>query len=141
MATLPGAPGSCMTDPTLEDHVVAFIKERGGGVSFVELEREFPGEFEGHEHALNLTDCDNVVLWQPVSPAMAGAINSASTNGRIVMKATQPIVYAIDGKMLTLPLASKARHYKAPRWLPVTFSPAQPKTTKKVGARARGLRS
>ena len=122
-----------MTDTTLEDRVVAFITERGGGVSFVELEREFPGEFEGHEHAMYLTDCDNVVLWEPVSLAMTGVLNSARENGRIVMKATQPIVYAIDGKMLRLPIASKARHYKTPRWLPVSFSPAGPGDRKDCG--------
>lgn len=127
-----------MTETALEDRVVAFITERGGGVSFVELEREFPEEFDGQEHAMYLTGYDNILLWQPVSQAMAGALNSASNNGRIVMKATQPIVYAIDGKMLRLPLASKARHYKTPRWLPVSFSPVRPGITKKVGARARG---
>lgn len=123
-----------MTDAALEDRIVAFITERGGGVSFVELEREFPEEFEGQEHALDLADCDNIVLWQPVSLAMTAALNSATENGRILMKATQPIVYAIDGKMLRLPLASKARHYKKPRWLRVTFSPAEAGTTEGYGA-------
>ena len=122
-----------MTETALEDRVVAFITERGGGVSFVELDREFPEGFDGQEHAMYLTGFDNILLWQPVSQAMAEALNSASNNGRIVMKATQPIVYAIDGKMLRLPLASKARHYKTPRWLPVSFSPVRPGITKKSG--------
>ena len=123
-----------MTETALEDRVVAFITERGGGVSFVELEREFPEEFDGQEHAMYLTGYDNILLWQPVSQAMAEALNSASNNGRIVMKATQPIVYAIDGKMLRIPLARKARQYRTPRWLPVTFSPAQLCIMKEGGA-------
>lgn len=123
-----------MTGIALEDRVVAFITERGGGVSFVELEREFPEEFEGHEHALDLADCENIMLWQPVSLAMAGALNSASTDGRIVMKPAPQIVYLVDGKILGIPLARKLRHYKAPRWLPVTFSPAEAGTRKEGGA-------
>ncbi len=119
-----------MTDATLEDRVVTFITERGGGVSFVELEREFPEEFEGQEHAMSLMDYENIMLWQPVSLAMAGALNSASNNGRIVIKPASEFVYFLDGKVFKLPIARKARHYKKPRWLPVTFSPAQPDTTK-----------
>jgi hypothetical protein len=75
-----------MTETTLEDRVVAFIMECGGGVSFVELEREYPKEFDGQEHAKNLSGYDNIMLWQPISLEMAEAINSANNNGRIVMK-------------------------------------------------------
>ena len=106
------AAGVCMTGTALEDRVVAFIAERGGGVSFVELEREFPGEFEGHEQALHLADCDTIVLWQPVSRAMTGALYSASTSGRIAMKPAPQIVYLVDGKILGTPLARNLRHYQ-----------------------------
>ncbi len=51
-----------MTDATLEDRVVAFVTERGGGVSFVELEREFPEEFEGQELAMSFTEYENIML-------------------------------------------------------------------------------
>ena len=122
-----------MTDITLEDRVVAFITERGGGVSFVELEREFPEEFDG-QHAMSLMDYDNILLWQPVSLAMAGALNSASNNGRIEVKPVSEFVYFLDGKVFRMPIARRARHYKTLRWLPVTFSPAQPGTTKEGGA-------
>lgn len=114
-----------MTETTLEDRVAAFITERGGGVSFIELEREFPEEFEGQQSAMYLTDYDNVVLWEPVSLAMTGALNSARDNGRIVMKPTSELVYFLEGKVFNLPVARKARRYKKPRWLPVTFSPAE----------------
>ena len=122
-----------MTDTTLEDRVVAFITERGGGVSFVELEREFPGEFEGQKHGMYLTDCDNVVLWEPVSLAMTGVLNSARDNGRIVMKPASELVYFLEGKVFDLPVARKARRYATPRWLPVTFSPARPGDRKDCG--------
>ncbi len=122
-----------MTDTTLEDRVVAFITERGGGVSFVELEREFPGEFEGQKHGMYLTGCDNVVLWEPVSLAMTGVLNSARDNGRIVMKPASELVYFLEGKVFNLPVARKARRYATPRWLPVTFSPARPGDRKDCG--------
>lgn len=123
-----------MTDSTLEDRVVAFIAERGGGVSFVELEREFPEEFDGQEPAMSLADYENIMLWQPVSPAMVGALDSACTDGRIVMKPAPQIVYLVDGTFPRIPIARKLRHYRTPRWLPVTFSPAEPGTGKEVGA-------
>ena len=123
-----------MTETTLEDRVVALIAERGGGVSFVELEREFPEEFEGQEHAMSLTDYENIMLWQPVSPAMVGALNSACNDSRIVMKPAPQIVYLVDGKFPKMPIARKLRHYKTPRWLPVTFSPAELGTGKESGA-------
>ena len=123
-----------MTDITLEERVVAFITERGGGVSFVELEREFPEEFDGQEHAMSLMDYENIMLWQPVSLAMADALTSASNNGRIVMKPASEFVYFLDGKVFRLPIARKARHYKRARWLPVTFSLAEPGASKEGGA-------
>ena len=110
-----------MTDSSLEDRVVDFITERGGGVSFVELESEFPEEFEGQEHAMCFADYENIILWHPVSPAMIGALTSASNNGRIMMKPAPQIVYLVDGKFLKIPLARKLHHYKTLRWLPVTF--------------------
>lgn len=119
-----------MTDYTLEDRVVAFITERGGGVSFVELEREFPEEFDGQEHAMSLMDYDNIMLWQPISLAMAEALNSASNHGRIVITPASALVYFLDGKVFKLPIARRARHYKTHRWLPTTFSPPHPGTTK-----------
>ncbi len=61
---------------------------------------------------------------------MVGALNSASSNGRIAMKPAPPIVYLVDGKFLRMPIAKRAYHYKTPRWLPVTFSPTAPGTLK-----------
>ena len=126
-----------MTDTTLEDRVVAFITERGGGVSFVELEREFPEEFEGQEHALNLTDYDNIMLWQPVSLAMAGALNTASTNGRIVIESAPQIVYLVDGKVPMMPIARKARQVQDG---PVAPGYLQPRTARDHKGRCRVIR-
>lgn len=120
-----------MIDTKLEDLVVAFITERGGGVSFVELERAFPDEFDGQEYAMSLTGYDNLMLWQPISQEMAEALNASVNKGRLEMNATQPIVYAIDGKVFRMPIAKKAHQYKTPHWLPVAFSPGKSPITKK----------
>ena len=50
--------------------MVAFIIERGGGISFVELGREFLEKFDGQEHAMSLTDHESIILKQLVSPAI-----------------------------------------------------------------------
>ena len=126
-----------MTESTLEDRVVAFITERGGGASFVELEREFPEEFDGQEYAMSLTDYENIMLWQPVSQALAGALDSAMNSGCIVMKPAPELEYFLDGKVFKTPTARKLRHYKRPRWLPVTFSPAQAETTTSLSLSGR----
>lgn len=115
-----------MTDTTLEDRVVAFIAERGGGVSFVELEREFPEEFDGQDDTTRLTTYDNIVLCQPVSRAMAEALSSACSKGRIVMESVLMPVYVVDGTVPMVPIARKARQSRTGQWLPVTISLAGP---------------
>ena len=122
-----------MTDTALEDRVVAFITERGGGVSFVELEREFPDEFEVQDNAACLTSYYNIMLCQPVSLAMAWALDSAINKGRIVMNPKHPIVYSEDGEAPVIPIARRARQDGAARWLPVTLSLAGPGDRKDCG--------
>ena len=111
-----------MTDTALEDRVVAFITERGGNVWSIELEREFPGEFMEHEDATRITDYYAITLCRPASPAMAAALSSACTGGRIVMTAVLQPVYYEDGTVPVMPIARRARMDGAARWLPVTLS-------------------
>jgi len=110
-----------MTEETLADRLVTFIRERGSGVSFVELERQFPDEFRG-DGSMSAHGYRNIVLWEPISPDMVEAINVSIGAGLIEMHPTQPMVYFIDGKVFNAPIARKARDYKYPRWLPVAFN-------------------
>lgn len=115
-----------MEDSILEDKIVASIKRRGMGVSFVELERDFPEEFgEPHEYAMVMPGYENIILWAPMSQKMADALASCIKNGRIDVQPTTPLVYAADGKALNLPLAKGKRQYKSERWLPVVFGSAK----------------
>ncbi len=122
-----------MTDTTLEDRVVAFITERGGEVSSVELEEKFPGEFMGQEDAMRITDYHNIMLCRPASPAMAAALSSACTGGRIVMKVVPRPVYYKDGIVPMVPIARRARQDGTARWLPVTIRLAGPGDRKDDG--------
>jgi hypothetical protein len=117
---------SATLEPTAYN-VLSLVKERGGGVSFVEIEGAFADAKGDHEIAL---DDRNVVLWQGVSYQLADAVRDAIKMGLVELSPTSPLVYAIDGKLLRLPIAKGARNYKSPRWLPVVLD--LPKATRKT---------
>lgn len=98
------------------------LARKGGGVSFVELE-EIPG-FTGDREFGPLDN--NILLWQGISKAAVQALIELQDAGEIVPSSSTPLVYSIDGKMLSLPLVRQARKYKTLHWLPVVYwTPAQ----------------
>lgn len=105
---------------TLEN-VIAFIKELGGGVSFVELKKHFKGTSGNKEFSIRGNNYSNIVLWADMSEEFCDVMENIEASGEIEMLPTTPIVYACDGMMLRLPIAQSMRHYKSPRWLPVAF--------------------
>ena len=128
-----------MTAPTLEDRVVAFITKRGGGVSFLELERAFSEEVDEKENPIFLTSYYSITLCQPVSLAMAWALESAINNGRIVTNPSDRLVHFEDGEAPVISIARRARMDGAARWLPVTLSPAEagePKDRGEIASRS-----
>ena len=119
---------------TMADRILALIRRKRGGVSFVELDREIEG-FTGGDNALLLSDprCSNILLWGNVTEEGCNAINELSVSKLISFKPSSLLVYLVDGKASQLPIARRVRHYKHLHWLPVTIDPANEKTACEAG--------
>lgn len=103
--------------------IAGFVREKRGGVSFVEIERLFDeSEIRGDYAIGNPRNC---VWWAGMSKELVDAISLCLGRGEIAAKPTDILVYLIDGKTMRFSLAKRppAGGYKEPRWLPVTFDP------------------
>ena len=111
-------PAACQPDQTqssMSDAGFVQVQRRPGGVAIVSLNRE----------PVNVLD---LAMWQ----ALAATLAELEAAGRIEQHASGLWPYAIDGGGLNLDIAKKGkRHYKRPRWRPVTWH-----TTRKGGRAA-----
>jgi len=108
---------------TMAEKILALVTERGN-VSFAELNREIEG-FTGGQVSLMAEGPkhSNIVMWANMTEEGAAAIEALRAAGAIVAKsASTPLVYAIDGVMLALPIAKARRHYKRPHWAPTVLN-------------------
>lgn len=113
---------------------IKFIEEDKGNSSFVNIERimeqngistqedEKGGWFVPWD-----IDYENIIVWDFNNEAMAEVWRAIfkcleADNKSMELQVSQPLVYLVDGKVLTLPLAKSLRHYKKPHWLPVVLS-------------------
>lgn len=103
---------------SIKANILAVIKDRAAGVTFVELEHHVDG-FSGD---MELFIMDNIVLWQGISTEAMEAISELMKAKLIKPDPANPLVYVIDGKVIDLPLVKNNVNYKKPRWLPVVFS-------------------
>lgn len=103
----------------MKNEIYDFIDKKGGGISFVELERidGFKGDFE------MLLEPKNIIFWQGINQVAITAINELLEEKRIVCYPSSVLVYLFDGKQMNLPICNKIsfKKYKNPRWLPVVF--------------------
>lgn len=113
---------------------IKFIEEDKGNSSFVNVERIM------EQNGIDITQDDkkgwfirwnsehkNIVVWVFSNEEMAEVWTTIidclrAENKGIELRAAQPIVYLVDGKTLTFPLAKSLRNYKKPHWLPVVLS-------------------
>ncbi len=89
-------------------------------VSFVELERHLGADMAG-DGCVTLGDNANVVLWSGISDAFAEAVSGLLRAGAVRLVPTSSLTYAVDGKLLALPVVKGAYHYRRPHWLPVVL--------------------
>lgn len=103
------------------ENVIAFIKDLGGGVSFVELKNHFRDTSGNKQFCIRGNSYSNIVIWSDMSEKFCDVMENVEASDEIEMLPTNPIVYASDGMMLKLPIAESMIHYKSPRWLPVAY--------------------
>lgn len=101
--------------------LIELIRERDH-VSFTELERvldERSVPTKGNQAIFIGTE--NVILWAGMSPEFVEAV--LGLRGRAEPEPCDMLVYLIDGRLLSLPLAKRIpKHgYKEPHWVPAVF--------------------
>jgi len=94
--------------------------KRNPATTFAELSDRIEG-FNG-ELCVHVPDYPNIVLWVKVSAEAVQAILELHQEKKIKTIPSTALVYLMDGKGLTLPIARQARQYKKPHWSPVVFS-------------------
>lgn len=113
---------------------IEFIKQDGGNSSFVNIEHVMEQHgisiSDGQEggYVLNFgKDYSNIVLWvfqsieaHDVWHTMTRLLDNK--NQAVQVRATQTLIYLVDGKVLNMPLAKSKRNYKKPHWLPTVLS-------------------
>lgn len=109
--------------------IAAFVKSKEG-VSFVELERNFEKYCKTQgEIALTMPRYENLILWVGLSEGFANDLQAAISEKLIFPHATHPILYLIDGRVPTFPVAKRIpkKGYQAPHWLPIVFNSTPPR--------------
>lgn len=110
-------------DPAAVDAMAAVIQaylRRKSGVSIAELSRDVPG-FNGEE-VWGSSDT-NVIMWLKMSSTAISAVTQLISVGKINATPANVLVYAYDGAVLEMPIAtSLKRKYAKPHWFPLVFA-------------------
>jgi hypothetical protein len=105
----------------LKDRVRDYI-EATDHVSFAELSNHFSDHFTGGEHALEL--CPNLVVWAGMTQEASDAMRELLNEDKAVFgKPCALLIYLIDGRSMSLPIAKRLKPYTKPHWLPMTLRP------------------
>jgi hypothetical protein len=89
-------------------------------VSFVQLSR-IDGFRGDREMLVDADHVSNIVLWAGMSLEAVESLKQIIAEGEYEFEPATWLIYAIDGEMLSYPLAKRGRHYKKPHWLPVVI--------------------
>ena len=107
---------------TLAAAISSYLHRRSG-ISLVELARDVEG-FAGD--VVWGSDETNIVIWDRVSQDAIAAMTKLIADETIIATPSNLLVYAYDGCVLDLPLATNIRKkYARPRWLPLVFAGGQ----------------
>jgi hypothetical protein len=98
--------------------LLAYIREHKSGLSFINLKDAASEDAEG-PYDLSHARFRNIVYWAYLSLEFTEAITQLEREEVIEYVPTLPLVYMVDGRVLSLPIAKRVRAYKKPHWLPV----------------------
>lgn len=93
----------------------------GPGCSFVDIENHCGEEVQG-DFQFSLPGRPNTIMWAGVSEKFIEAF--FCLRKRIEPQPSSFLIYAMDGKVLRMPIAKRPKRgkdYKKPHWMPLTF--------------------
>lgn len=100
------------------DNLLKYIADKGS-VTFVGIQRVFSDSTGGMGL---LKPGNNIVLWCGMSKKLTDVITSLIKDKSIQLNTVSPLIYLIDGGVLTMPLALGDNYeYQEEHWLPVVF--------------------
>lgn len=103
-----------------EQIIYEYVKARGS-VSFAELQTLLGADFKG-DHYLTMKDNENLILWTGMSAEFVKLMSNLLNKGVYKVSEAHILSYAIDGSMLSYPIAKRPNHkYKTLHWLPVVL--------------------
>lgn len=108
----------------LEDGIVNFIDDVGGGVTLPQLQKQLR-PYADVEGTFAIEILPNGVAWEGLSDRLCSAISSLLKVKRIRFTATNKLVYLFDGATLRLPILKRAPNkngLKHPHWCPVVMN-------------------
>jgi hypothetical protein len=124
-----------MTEPTqttaevlaMSKAIIDLVNEQDT-VSFAELANHIEGfaEKDGVSISQGTKGGGRIVFWTGMSSIAADAVHHATESEQITVSITEPLVYLIDGCVLTLPIADNQEAFDKPgavHWLPIAFRP------------------
>jgi hypothetical protein len=110
-----------------------YVQEKGD-VSFAELENTFSGFSDPTDDGCAFEIGNNLILWTGMSREVFDLIEELFLEKAIDFRTSSHLVYLLNGRTLSLPLAKQRKSYKDPRWLPVTVCPGEPGVTPNASA-------
>lgn len=107
-----------MNKEEIKQVILDELQTKQGGITFAELNRRIPDR--GTVSWL-YPEGDNIIIWANMSDDYMDALAELMKEYKIQIKPCAPFIYACDGEMMDLPLATKPKKYKKPHWLPMTL--------------------
>lgn len=108
-----------MNNSSLLEKLVDFVKLKGGNVSFIEFQNEFP-EIKG-DWDFVLSEF-NLILWPNITTEFIDAIDHLIRNDVLKFAPCEPLVYIGDGVILDYPVANNFKKYTSLKWFPIVFN-------------------
>jgi len=120
------APSSTTNDLVLAKQEIMRFIELCPDASFVEIERLLKDEnlIKNSEEKVSIFHhkFKNLIIWITNNNLLVDSISGLQKEIKLQVKPCSPWLYALDGQLLTLPIAKKIMDYKKPHWLPVAIS-------------------
>lgn len=103
----------------LRKKLLEFVRYKGGNVSFVEFQNEFP-EIKGNEDFGQPSF--NLLFWPNVTIEFIETMNFLIKEDKLKFSPCESLVYTIDGVYFNFPVAKDFKRYESLRWYPMVFS-------------------
>ena len=98
--------------------ILGLVKEYGH-VTFADISKRISSE--NGNVTMRHPEHESIIFWENLSENVVKALEDLVRQKQIFMAPATQFTYLADGLVSTLPLATSARDYTKPHWLPICF--------------------